>query len=135
MKKIILIIVSLFLSLMFVNLSFWQGCVELNTDFPWVWKCVSPTDASDAFWWLMWGIMKLVVNITIAVAFIALIASGIMLATWGISQWTAWKWKELLKKVVLWIALLWLSWVILHTINPNFFKTEINMQLIKKINP
>ena len=110
-------------------------CIKLNTDFPGVGRCINPTDASDAFGWLMWWLMKLVINITIAIAFISLIAAGVMLSTWWISQWTAWKWKELLKKVVLWIALLGLSWIILHTINPNFFKTEISLQLIQKINP
>jgi len=112
-----------------------SDCIKLNTNFPWVWKCISPTDPSSAFSWLMWWLMKLVVNITIAVSFIALIASGIMLTTSWISQSTAWKWKELLKKVVLWIALLWLSWLILHTINPNFYKTEMSIHLLKKINP
>jgi type IV secretory pathway VirB2 component (pilin) len=77
--------------------------------------------------------MKLLVNITIAVAFIAIIAAGVMLTTGWISQSTAWKWKELIKKVVLGIALLGLSGVILHTINPNFFKTNISYQLIRQL--
>jgi len=134
MKKTIIIILMIISWIFMIGFSFWQWCVELNTNFPGVGKCVSPTDPSDAFWWLLSTLMKLAVNITIAVSFIALIAAWIMIATWWISQWTAWKWKELLKKVILWIALLWLSGIILHTINPNFFKTEVSLQIIKNIN-
>jgi hypothetical protein len=32
------------------------------------------------------------------------------------------KWKKLVIKVAIWIALLWASWIILHLINPNFFR-------------
>jgi len=67
---------------------------------------------------------------TIAISFIALIASGVMMSLSWVNQSVAWKGKELLKKVILWIVLLWLSWLILHTINPNFFKTWITTQLV-----
>ena len=136
MKKIVLWMFLFLWGLLFLwDISFAQACVELNTNFPWVGKCVNPTSAGDVFWWMLWSVMKLVVNITIAVAFIALIAAGVMLTMSWVSQSTAWKWKELLKKVILWIVLLWLSWIILHVINPNFFKTNISYQLIQKINP
>ncbi len=112
----------------------WEStCVKLNTDFPGVWTCVDANNASGAFSGMMGALMKLLVNITIAVAFIALIAAWVMMTTSWISQNTAWKWKELLKKVILGIVLLWMSWIILHAINPNFFKTWLTTQLIKKI--
>ena len=99
-----------------------DDCIQLNTDIPWVWKKICEWNATSSFWSLMWGLMKLLINFVVAVAFIALIASWVMMMFSGVSQSTAWKWKELLKKVVIWIILLWLSWIILHTLNPNFFK-------------
>jgi len=114
----------------------WGGgstCIKLNTKFPWVGKCVDANNASWAFSGMMWALMKLLVNITIAVSFIALIAAWVMMTTSWISQNTAWKWKELLKKVILWIVLLWMSWIILHTINPNFFKTWLIIHIVKKL--
>ena len=136
MKKIILWIFLFLWGLLFLwNISFGENCVKLNTDFPWVWDCIDPEKGTDVFWDMLWAVMKLAVNFTIAVSFIAIIAAGIMIATSWVSQSTAWKWKELLKKVILWIVLLWLSWLILHVINPNFFKTNISYQLIQKINP
>jgi len=114
----------------------WNDEIELNTNIPWIWDnngCIKKEEATDTFWKLMWGLMKLALNITVAIAFIALIASGIMIAVSGINQSTAWKWKELIKKVILWIVLIWLSWIILHTINPNFFKNSIILQTIKYI--
>ena len=101
----------------------WWKCIELNTDIPWVWKCISTDNANEALWSMMWWLMKLLLNITVAVAFIAVIASWIMVSVSWVSQSTAWKWKELLKKVVIGIILLGLSGIILHTLNPNFFKT------------
>jgi len=112
----------------------WSTCIQLNTDVPGVWDCIDPNSASSSFWWLMWWLMHLLINFVIAVSFIALIASGVMIAMWWASQWTAWKWKELLKKVVIWIILLWLSWIILHTINPNFYKTSLDFNIVKNLN-
>jgi len=135
MKKIILII-SLFLWwFTFIGTSFaacgkWE--IQLNTDIPWVWSwgCIKQGDAWSTFGSLMWAMMKLLINMTIAISFIALIAAGVMMSLSWVNQSAAWKWKELLKKVILWIVLLWLSWLILHTINPNFFKTWMTTQLI-----
>ena len=140
MKKIILLI-SLFLwwfSFIWISLaadtsSNWEcpkWSISLNTDVPWVWKCIKQDDAWDSFGKMMWYMMKLLINITVAVSFIALIAAGVMMTLSWVNQSAAWKWKELLKKVILWIVLLWLSWIILHTINPNFFKTGLTTQLI-----
>ena len=134
MKKIILII-SLFLWWFnFIWISFTFACekweIELNTNVPWVWKCIKQDNAWDSFWSLMWSMMKILINMTIAISFIALIASGVMMSLSWVNQSVAWKGKELLKKVILWIVLLWLSWLILHTINPNFFKTWITTQLV-----
>jgi len=133
MKKIILMI-SLFLwGFNFIWISF-ADCdkwgIELNTNVPWVWKCIKQDDASSSFGSLMWSMMKILINMTVAISFIALIAAGVMMSLSWVNQSAAWKWKELLKKVILWIVLLWLSWLILHTINPNFFTNWMTTQLI-----
>ena len=114
----------------------WKDEIELNTDIPWIWSggCIKKKDATDTFGNLMWSLMKIALNITVAVAFIALIASWVMISLSWANQSTAWKWKELIKKVVLWIVLIWLSWLILNTINPNFFKTSLTLQIIKNTN-
>ena len=107
-----------------------DDCIQLNTDVPGVGKCIKPDQAGDTFGKVMWALMKLAINITIAVAFISLIVAGIMYSMSGVDQSIAWKWKTLLKKVIIGIVLLWLSWLILHTLNPNFFKSSIDLLLI-----
>ena len=140
MKKLILLIFS-FVSILFSNFviaapniqvpentdsnsssTSSDDCVKLNTDIPWIRDEICEKDATSSFWKLMWWLMKLLINFVVAIAFIALIASWVMMMLSWASQSTAWKWKELLRKVVIWIILLWLSGLILHTINPNFFK-------------
>ena len=117
----------------------WSKCIELNTEIPWLsknenWKtCVKVDKAWDAFWTIMWGLMKLMINFTVAIAFISLIAAGVMYSMSWVNQSVAGKWKDLLKKVILWIVLLGISGLILHTINPNFFTTNIDFVLIKKL--
>jgi len=133
-KKIILFIwvmLAWLMSFSFLNVfaDSWD-CIQLNTDVPGVGKCIKPDQAGDTFGKVMWALMKLAINITIAVAFISLIVAGIMYSMSGVDQSIAWKWKTLLKKVIIGIVLLWLSWLILHTLNPNFFKSSIDLLLI-----
>ena len=101
-----------------------QKCdwVKLNLDFPWIGRCIKTDKVTDKFWSLMGAVMKLLVNLTIAAGFLALVAAGVMVAMGGMSGNIGSKWKELLIKVIIWIVLLWTSGIILHTINPNFFK-------------
>lgn len=140
-KKIIIIICILFS--WFIGFSYatdwwdwgwdkcWENSIKLNTNIPWIWKCIKKEEATDTFWRLMWALMSIVVNITVAVSFIALIASWVMMSLSWVNQSTAWKWKDLLKKVIWWIVLIWVSGIILHTINPNFFKTMLIAQEVK----
>lgn len=137
MKKILILIWIIFISFVipFISISkAWEDeesgswceewSIKLNTNVPWVWKCIKKENAQNTFWSLMWWLIKLALNLTIAASFIALIASGIMISISWLNQNTAWKWKEMLKKVILWIALIWISGIILNTINPNFFTNE-----------
>ena len=119
----LLVFVSIFFA--FDNISYAQCSsqeIELNTSVPWYEnRCLKPDEATDKFGGIMWGMMKVFINITVAVAFLMLIASGVMITMWGADQWMASKWKELFKKVLIGILLIWLSWLILNTINPNFW--------------
>jgi len=78
-----------------------DDCVKLNTSIPWIWDKICEKDATSSFGKLMWWLMKLLINFVVAVAFIALIASWVMMMLSWVNQSTAWKWKELLKKVVI----------------------------------
>lgn len=101
--------------------------IELNTEVPGIkWgsskRCLPADTATDQFGWLMGAMMKVFINITLAVAFLMLVASGVMIAMGWADQGMATKWKDLLRRVIIGIALIWLSGLILNTINPNFFK-------------
>lgn len=115
-----------------------DGCkwwIQLNTDVPGLTalkpgqyypeqRCLMIDTPSDAFGPLMKALMRLLVNITIATSFLMLVASGAMIAMGWVDKGMQSKWKDLLKKTLIGIALLGLSWLILHTINPNFFTSD-----------
>lgn len=137
--KFVLAILS-FIFFCFFNLNFvvasnewWENnCVQLNTNIPGIWNkiCMWKWDeknttyvtTDDAFPKLMWALMKIVVAVIIAVGFIMIILGGLLITSSWADQSRYWRWKDMIIKVIIWIALLWLSWVILHMINPNFFK-------------
>lgn len=134
MKKalfVLSVVFSMFLNLFAINLAHasetsssdgeeWEY-IQLNTDFPWVWTKIKKDDAWNIFWKMIWWLMRLSLNFVVAWAFIAFLAAWIMISMSWVNQSVAWKWKDLIKKVILWIVLIWLSGLILHTINPNFF--------------
>jgi len=95
--------------------------IKLNTDFPIIWNCIgttadSKTNPTNAFPYMIWALVKIVMSLILVVCFILIIYSGIL--------WSSDKpkdAKDLLKKVAMTILLLWFSWAILRLINPNFF--------------
>lgn len=98
--------------------------VLLNTDVPFIGKCISffsnEVTPLNAFPRLMWGLSKMMITAILVFAFMMVIAWWVMIsAGWFGNNYS--KWKKLIIKVVIWIALLWASWVILRLINPNFF--------------
>ena len=109
-----------------------EDCIEVPVDIPWLTSnwCVTHQKAETAFGSVMWWLMKLFINFTVAIAFLSLIAAGVMYSMVGVNQNIAGKWKEMLKKVLIWIVLLWMSGLILHTINPNFFKSSLTYVLV-----
>ena len=101
--------------------------IELNTDIPFIGKCIEYTSAnrstdemnvteSTAFPILMGSLMKILITVILIVSFILIIVGGILIATdnpsWG---------KKMIMKVVVGIAILWVIGVVLRLINPNFF--------------
>ena len=111
--------------------------VKLNTNVPFIWRCIvygmtnDPNDSSytngnddivvvnplNAFPVLMTWIVKILMTLILLICFGALIVAGVMMTI--PEQYDTGKW--LIKKVVVAIALLWLSGTILYLINPNFF--------------
>jgi len=100
--------------------------VELNTDVPFIGKCLEdqaysgndPTVVSeeDAFPVLMSSLTQILVTVILIVSFLLIVIGGIMIST-GNPKWG----KDMIIKVIIGIALLGASGVILRLINPNFF--------------
>lgn len=107
----------------------WKECewVKLNTNVPFIgdWKdgrCIKKDNVSNAFPSVMWGLSKMIISLILVISFIMLIAGWVMISMSWADQNMKSKGKTLIIRVIVWIVLLWASWVILHIINPNFFK-------------
>ena len=135
-KKIFyfIFIFALFFVNFFVSAKEDENCVQLNTNIPFIgneicmwekssqnWDKTTVT-ADDAFPVLVGWLMKILISIIIAVGLLMIIWGGILISSSWADQSLYGKWKDMIMKVVIWIALLGLSWLILHMINPNFFK-------------
>lgn len=93
--------------------------IKLNTDVPFIGKCIKKDDADNAFPALIGGLSKMVVTAILIVSFLMIIVGGVMRTTGGKNVW---KGKEMIIKVAIWLAILGASGAILQLINPNFFK-------------
>ncbi len=136
LRKIFFVVVFVFL-FVFSFFSFakedWK-CIQLNTDMPFIGDkigdCTGENGATgywkvteeNAFPQLIWWMSKLTISFIIIFSFLFLVAGGILISLSWADQSMYSKWKEMILKVIIWIALLGLAWVILHIINPNFFK-------------
>lgn len=101
--------------------------ISLNTSIPFIGNCIEDNFANrgpgetsvtwaTAFPVLMWSLTKILVTFILIISFVLIIVGGIMIAT-GNRKW----WMDMIRKVVIGIALLGASGVILRLINPNFF--------------
>ena len=93
--------------------------IKLNTDFPIIWNCIwdkAGEDSTNAFPTMLWAITKIIMSVILVVCLIMIIVAGIL---WAADNPKAAR--PILKKVAITILLLWLSWVILKLVNPNFF--------------
>ena len=107
--------------------------IQLNMSIPFIWDCIeNESDLSEwtgstvvnsitAFPILMQWMMKLVMSLILVVSFLLVIVSGLMMTAWAFKSTSFDKWKTLIKNVIISLILLWLSWLILKLINPNFF--------------
>ena len=107
--------------------------ITLNTDFPFIWNCIITYNSTwDANWnrvvtpvnvfpKLIEALMNLLMTVILIMSLLMIVVSWILIASsWG-DSWKYSDWIKILKKVAVWMALLWASWVILKVINPNFF--------------
>lgn len=109
--------------------------VELNTDVPFIGKCIemgtsnsaasadgktTNVNSLNAFPVLMWWLSKIMITVILILSFIAIIAGGVMMAGDGLMGSYS-NGKKLIMKVLAWLVLLGASWIILKLINPNFF--------------
>lgn len=109
--------------------------IKLNTSVPFIWNCIQiareDTTNNDtnttivtkqnAFPVLMWALSKIVVTAILVFSFVLIIVAGVMMASSGGDSGRFSDGKKLIWKVIVWLALLWASWVILKLINPSFF--------------
>lgn len=101
-----------------------NGWIKLNTNVPFVGKCINKDNSSaagsttsTAFTDLIGGLSQIVVTAILIVSFMFIIIGGVQRASGNPAEG-----KKKILKVVIGLAILWSSWVILRLINPNFFK-------------
>ncbi len=112
----------------------WQWCcgIQLNTVVPFIWDCIEMSNEEsagnttrvnplNAFPRLMWWLSKIIVTAILIFSFVMVVVAWVLITSWGIQQENYKKWLEIIKKVIMALALLWASWIILRLINPNFF--------------
>ena len=90
--------------------------IRLNTDIPFIGNCIPTDSQSEIFPVFIGWLIKFATSLLLLVGFICIIVGGVMV-TCGKDK----EGKDLIKKVVYAMALLWASGVILKMINPNFF--------------
>jgi len=90
--------------------------IRLNTDIPFIGNCIPTDSQSEIFPVFIGWLIKFATSLLLLVGFICIIVGGVMVACGKDKEG-----KDLIKKVVYAMALLWASWVILKMINPNFF--------------
>ena len=97
------------------------GGIELNTDVPFIGRCIAKSDTSKSVPLVVWGLGKILMSLILVGCFIALIVAGVIIAG-GETLWGPKKWMSIIRSVVMALALLGSLGIILRLINPNFFK-------------
>jgi len=107
------------------------GGISLNTNVPFVGNCISLRASSSAdttqvtpttaFPRLLAWLTKIVMTVILLFCFMAIVVGGVLISMGGASEEQAKKGKDLIKHVVMALALLGASGVILRVINPSFF--------------
>lgn len=107
-----------------------KGDIELNTNFPFLGRCISKdlndpekTNVANAFPFLVGVLVRVTMTIILVAGVLLIIAGGLMMTSEGIA-WTASRGKSLIIKVIIGLAILGTSAIVLNLINPNFFGTS-----------
>ena len=95
-----------------------KGCegIKLNTDIPFVGKCIPMDSQSEVFPIFIGGLIKFMMSLLLLIGFICILIGGIMITMGKVTEW-----KNLIMKVIRALAAIGWSGVILKIINPNFF--------------
>jgi hypothetical protein len=107
---------------------------------PFIWNCIEFGNTNDTYdsqyWWsdktivvnslnafpiLTWGLTRIWLVILLVSSLLLVISGWVLIASSWREWWNYWAWKDMIRKVVMWIAAIWASWVILNLINPSFF--------------
>lgn len=110
----------------------WCCWIELNTVVPFIWDCIEMSDEwssanttrvnpLNAFPRLMWWLSRILVTAILVLSFVMVVVWWVMIIAWWIKESNFSEWKKYIRQVVIWLILLWASWIILRLINPNFF--------------
>ena len=100
--------------------------IRLNTNVPFVWRCLYKTvdgnDANLTTWVpkLIQSLIRIVMTVVIVTWFLWILVWWFMI-TGAWAFWTAEQWKKIIIWVIVWLVLLWASWIILSLVNPDFF--------------
>ena len=100
--------------------------VKLNTNLPFLWKCIGVSNSGsvnqlNAFPIMIKGLMKIIISIVLVTSFLLIVAGGVMMASWGYRATNFSDGKAMITTVAQALAMLGASGVILKLINPNFF--------------
>lgn len=117
----------------------WKKCcwVKLNTIVPFIWDCIEIQENGmlwnglnsdklvvnqySAFPILIQWLMKILMSLVLIFSFLMIIIAWLLMTSWAFSKKSYDKWKDIIRKVVISLILLWCSWLILSLINPSFF--------------
>ena len=111
--------------------------IKLNTNVPFIGNCISTTGSKwwydsttwkttvtqeTAFPYLVSALTKFIIWIIVLTAFGFIVVWGLRMTMEWASPGQYKAWRDMIIKAAIAIALIWMSWIILNAINPNFFK-------------
>ena len=100
--------------------------IRLNTNVPFVGRCiikkVDGQDANLSTWVpkLLQALIRITMTVVVVAWFLGILVWGFMI-TWAGAFGTAEQGKKIILGVIVWLILLWASWIILSLVNPDFF--------------
>lgn len=102
----------------------WANCTPKDKDKDWVilnYKC----NVAKWFWSvtiMLWNIIKYFTYLAALAWVLYIIINGIMYSMWWIDQWMKDEAKKRISWTLIWLLLLFISWVVLNLIAPWIYK-------------